>query len=47
MCKAGYSVGVEKPTHFSEDYNKRFGVPPCRDRIGAHPVSADLIRIIG
>ncbi len=31
VSEAAYAVGYESPTHFSRDYNRKFGLPPSRD----------------
>jgi transcriptional regulator GlxA family with amidase domain len=31
VSQTAFSVGYERPTHFSRDYSRKFGVPPSRD----------------
>lgn len=31
VAATAFAVGYESPTHFSRDYSRKFGRPPCRD----------------
>ncbi len=33
VSETAYAVGYESPTHFSRDYNRKFGMPPSRDGV--------------